>query len=275
MSQYELNILYIPGPNNTAADVLSCVPAGAFLDKDGKPNGPHKTGVVSTVLHLTTDSNILQSIKVGYNEDSFCKKFIASGISIKGIRNANGLWYVGDRLLIPRVGDIRENLFRLVHDTASHFGADKLYATLHDAYYWPNMCRDLKEAYIPACTECQHNKSQTKKPASPLHPLPIPDKCCDSITMDFIGPLPLDEGFNCISSMTDRLNSDFHTIPTQTDISAKDLAILFFNNWYCENGLPLEIMSDWDKLFVSTFWCMLHKLTGCQVKALVVVPPTN
>jgi hypothetical protein len=84
--------------------------------------------------------------------------------------------------------------------------------------------------------------------------------------MDFIGPLPLDEGYNCILSMTDRLNSDFRIIPTRIDISAEDLAVLFFNNWYCENGLPLEIISDRDKLFVSAFWRALHKLTGVKLK---------
>jgi hypothetical protein len=62
---------------------------------------------------------------------------------------------------------------------------------------------DLESAYIPACTECQQNKSQTTKPVGPLHPLPIPDKCCDSVAIDFIGPLPPDEGFDSIVTFTD------------------------------------------------------------------------
>jgi len=92
-----------------------------------------------------------------------------------GTKCINGLWYIGDCLLIPRIGDVRENLFRLAHDCLGHFGADKSYATLRDAYYWPNMRRDLEKVYIPSCEDCQCNKSRTTKAPGPLHPLPIPD----------------------------------------------------------------------------------------------------
>ena len=51
----------------------------------------------------------------------------------------NGLWYIGDRLLIPHTGNIQEELFCLAHDILAHFRADKLYVALRDTYYWPNM----------------------------------------------------------------------------------------------------------------------------------------
>ncbi len=43
------------------------------------------------------------------------------------------------------------------------------------------------------------------------------------------------------------------------------MAALFFDHWYCENGLPLEIVSNHDKLFVSKFWKALHKLMGVHL----------
>jgi hypothetical protein len=128
------------------------------------------------------------------------------------------------------------------------------------------MRRDLEKVYIPSCTDCLHNKSMTQKLAGPLHPLPIPDKRGDSVAMDFIGPLPLDENCDCILSMTDRLGSDIHIVPTSIDIATEDLALLFFNNWYCENGLPNNIVTDHNKLFVSKFWHALHNLTGVKLK---------
>jgi hypothetical protein len=84
--------------------------------------------------------------------------------------------------------------------------------------------------------------------------------------MDFIGPLPLDEGFDCILSMTDRLGSNIQIIPTWTDITAEDLTLVFVNNWYCKIGLLKEIISDCDKLFISKFWQALQKLTGVKLK---------
>ena len=147
-----------------------------------------------------------------------------------------------------------------------HFGADKCYVTLWDAYYWPNMRRDLIESYIPGCEDCQRNKSHTSKLAGPLHPLPVPDKHGSSVAMDFVGPLPKDNGFDCLLTMTDHLGSDFRMVPTVTTLTAEDLAELFFDNWYCENGLPEEIVCDRDKLFVLKFWQALSKLVGIKMK---------
>ena len=65
---------------------------------------------------------------------------------------------------------------------------------------------------------------------------------------------------------TDRLGSDIQLAGTRMDIDAEKLAYLFFDKWYCENGLPADIVSDRDKLFISNFWKALHKLTGVKLK---------
>ena len=57
------------------------------------------------------------------------------------------------------------------------------------------------------------------------------------------------------------------------DITAEDLASIFFNRWYCENGLPMDIISDRDKLFLSKFWKVLHKLTGVKLKISTAYHP--
>jgi hypothetical protein len=194
-------------------------------------------------------------------------------LSFPGLVNNNGLWYIGSRLIIPRAGTIRKNLYRLAHDSLGHFGFDKSYKSLRDAYYWPNMRRDLERAYIPGCPKCQTNKSHTTPKAGPLHPLPIPDDRCDSVAIDFIGPLPEDQGYNCIVTMTDRSGSDVCIVPTRTNVSAEDFTLLFFDNWYCENGCPLDIISNRDKLFVSVFWKALHKLTGVKLKLSTAYHP--
>jgi hypothetical protein len=157
-------------------------------------------------LEITSDASILAKIKAGYIDDEFCKRVAAS--KMKGWQQINGLWYIGDRLLILRVTDVRENLFRLAHDTLGHFSVDKSYASLRDTYYCLNMCCDLEQAYIPSCVDCLRNKSRTTKVAGPLHPLPVPDRRAGSIAMDFIGPLPIDSNADCILSITDCLGAD-------------------------------------------------------------------
>lgn len=95
----------------------------------------------------------------------------------------------------------------------------------------------------------------------------------DSIAIDFIRPLPEDENKNCIITFTDCLSSDIQLIPTHTDITAEELVYLFFNKWYCENGLPSDIISDRDKIFMSRFWKAFHKLAGVKPKLSMVYHP--
>ena len=185
----------------------------------------------------------------------------------------NGLWYLDDRLIVPAGCGVRQEIFRMAHDTLGHFGFGKTYDLIRFSYFWPNMRKDLEEGYIPSCSECQRNKGSTQKPSGPLHPLPVPDGRCQSVAMDFIGPLPEDNGFNCILTITDRLNSEYRFIPTRTDISAKQLALIFFDKWYCENGLPLELFSDRDKLFISRFWRYFTLLTGIKHKCSTAYHP--
>lgn len=110
-------------------------------------------------------------------------------------------------------------------------------------------------------------------PSRPLHSLPIPDASGDSMAIDFIGPLPEDNGFNYIITMTDRLNSDIRLIPMHNMIMVVQLADLFFDNWFCGNGLPLHIVSNRDKLFLSAFWRALHAQTGIKLKMSSVYHP--
>ena len=168
----------------------------------------------------------------GYASDPFCQKL--GKVDVPGAKLVNGLWYIRSQLLIPRVGNVWEQLYHLAHDTLGHFRSDKLYMALKDDYYWPNMQHDLEKAYVPSCADCQWNKSATTRPLGPLQPLSVPDECGYSIMMDFIRPLK-DSRFNCILLIMDCLGANIRIITTQTDISANNLATCFFDCWYCKN----------------------------------------
>ncbi|GBE84986.1 hypothetical protein SCP_0701700 [Sparassis crispa] len=229
------------------------------------PNSVLTSTTAATHLSVSSGPAWLKAICISYDMDKWCTKLCATVGSL-GIREDNGLLYMGDCLVILRTPEIREGIFWLAHDALGHFGFDKSYAAIRDAYYWPNMHKELEQMYVPSCEDCQRNKSSTRRPPGPLHPLPVPHNRCDSIVIDFIGPLPEDDGFNCLATVTDCLNSDIRLIPTRTDVSAEEFASQFFDHWYCENGLPLNIVSDRDKLFISSFWKALHRLTGVKLK---------
>jgi hypothetical protein len=263
LSQYDATIHYLPGERNTVADALSRVP-----DSGISVIAPILARKRGQQIHsrLQLEDCILDEIRNGYANDPFTDKLTKAAAGMDNVRTENGFWFIDNRLFVPDVKHVRETLFRIAHDKLGHFGAPKTYGALRDSYYWPNMHRDLEKAYVPSCADCQRNKSRTTKPIGPLHPLPVPDGRCDSVAIDFVGPLPLDDGYDCILTITDRLGSDIRIIPTMCSLTAAGLAKIFVDEWYCENGLPLEIVSDRDKLFVSRFWKELHKITGIKLK---------
>jgi hypothetical protein len=216
--QFDMTIHYIRGEDNTVADALSHLPCDPHeeesedVDIANSPvcwdNWLKVNTSCNAILSISADKSFLRDVRLGYANDDFCQKLSVADENIPGIRFENGLWYISDRLVIPRFGTLREDLFRLAHDSLGHFGADKSYASIRNYYYWPNMRRDLEKAYVPACADCQHNKSSTSKPRGPLHPLPIPESRGDSVCLDFVGPLPEDEGYDCVLTVMDHLGSD-------------------------------------------------------------------
>ena len=160
---FDYDIIYIRGEDNTAADALSCMPdatpspmlAVCALAHTRSPRS--KRMCVAATLDITADESLLRDITAGYQNDEFAKqlmKNIKNG-SIKGICEENNLLYVGRRLLIPNIPHVHELFYNLAHDTLGHFKFDKSYEALRDSYYWPNMRRDLEQAYIPSCSPCQ------------------------------------------------------------------------------------------------------------------------
>ena len=209
---------------------------------------------------------LTMEIVEGYTTDAYCRKLFSLLGSMPNLEEQGGLLFLDQRLVIPNVPSLCTQLFHLAHDVGGHFGADKTYESLRGSFYWPNMWRNLVNSYIPSCSACMRNKSPTTVPAGPLHPLPVPDACGDSVVINFVSLLPEDLGFNMLLTMTDRLGTDIHLVPCHDNISACKLTQLFFAHWYCENRLPREIVSDRDKLFLSRFWKALHKLTNVSLK---------
>lgn len=283
LSQFDFDIKYIKGSDNIHADILSRVPTYAphLSPHDGFSwEQDDCVAVVSSPsplaasralaarspdpsrlsLDISFDRHLLDDIQNGYSQDSWCSKLSDACRGMKNITYTNGLWYANERLIIPRVGSLRATLFRLAHDVLGHMGVDKSYDHLRRSFYWPGMRSELADLYVKGCAECQRNKSGLKE-QGPLHPLPVPDDRFQSIALDFVGPLPTENGFDALLTITDRLGADLKLIPCTTRSTASEIAQLFFDHWYCDHGLPANIISDRDKLFLSDFWRSLHRLT--------------
>jgi hypothetical protein len=97
----------------------------------------------------------------------------------------DGLLFRGNQLCIPKCS-MRENLLKEKHSggLARHFSHDKMFSKLNESYFWPRMRVDVKR-FMDRCKICQHSKG--KRPnAGFYHPLPIPERSWDVVSMDFI-----------------------------------------------------------------------------------------
>jgi transposase InsO family protein len=92
--------------------------------------------------------------------------------------------------------------------------------------------------------------------------------------MDFIGPFVVSSGFDTILTITCRLTSRVRVLPMRATDTAEAVAALFFDQWVCAGmGIPQEIVSDRDKLFVSKFWQATQKLLGTEIRMSTAYHP--
>lgn len=165
--QYNFTIQYIPGEENMVTDALSQLPPD---DKDMStypqqtiniPTTQVNMKPVALVLSIMSDPFLLADIKSGYNSDTWCMHLMQLIGSLPGLQHRDDLLYLNDCLVIPRIAHLRKTIFWLAHDDLGHTCLDKSYAAIQDYFYWLNMCHNLENSYIPACTKCVRNKSRT------------------------------------------------------------------------------------------------------------------
>ena len=72
--------------------------------------------------------------------------------------------------------------------------------------------------------------------------------------MDLITHLPLSNGFDAVFTIVNRFSKYVTFVPWSTSSTALDLASLFYENIVCAFEMPIKIVSDRDRRFLSTFW---------------------
>jgi len=90
---------------------------------------------------------------------------------------------------------------------------------------------------------------------------------------DFITKLPLDQGYDSILVVVDRLTKMVHFIPTTEKTSAEGLAWLFRDNVWKLHGLPESIISDREPQFAAGLMRELNGMLGIKSELSTVFHP--
>ena len=157
-------------------------------------------------------------------------------------------------LYIPRDTNLRNQILAAHHDTplAGHPGKHKTVALVMRNYWWPGM-RNNAETYVLACPNCQVNKTRTGPIKAPLLPHDAPPYPWHTIGIDFVGPLPISDGYDFICTIVDKLTKMVILVPCTTKITAEGTARIYRDNVLRRFGIPKKIISDRGPQFVSEF----------------------
>ena len=186
----------------------------------------------------------------------------------------SGLWKRGARIYVPShhmssdgvERNLRREILENLHGPpiVGHPGRDRTLELVQRSWWWPGMASDVAD-FVAQCDSCQRVKAPAHLPVGLLHPLEIPDRKWQSMSMDLITGLPrTKEGYDAIWVAVDRLSKYAHFAPTTTDASAEVIAQLLRTRVFTLHGFPTHIVSDRDPRWVGRFCQELFRLTGCR-----------
>lgn len=178
------------------------------------------------------------------------------------------LWTKDERLFVPKVGDLRDQCISAVHDypMGGHYGVLRTKTKVKEVFYWQGMDKDVEE-YVSQCDSCLRVKAPRRRGQGELHPLRIPDRRWESVSMDLITDLPQTaRGMDTIVVFVDRLSKMVHLVACTKTVSSEGMARLFEQNVFKLHGIPQDIVSDRDVRFQSRFWQEWCQRFGIQLR---------
>ena len=128
------------------------------------------------------------------------------------------------------------------------------------------------QAYVKTCHVCQVDKTERKKEAELLQPLPILERPWQCVSIDFIGGFSKVEGFGSVLVVMDRFSKYVVFIPASSECPVEEAAHIFFSNVVKHFGMPEDIVSDRDTRFTSRFMVELFKIgVQCSSSLLQII----
>jgi len=186
----------------------------------------------------------------------------------------DGLLMHDERLVMPDTEHLRTELIREAHDhlPTAHPGPDKTYRLLRTRYYWRGMLADIIR-YVRNCHPCRRSHIPRDKTPGWLHPLQIPDRPWQHLTMDYKSFPKDSHGHDSVFVIMDRLSKEATSIPCRKTDTSEDLARLFIPYVWRYTSFPDSIVSDRGPQFVSKFWNEFCRILNIKVKLSTAYHP--
>lgn len=245
----QYKVLYKKGLENKAADALSCQPDPAHLH------------AIST-----STPKWLEIIVDGYSKDEATKQLLTelslTRTNEKGFSLSDGLIRYKNRIWLGNHTEAHQAVLLALHSSGlgGHSGITATYNKIKALFAWPNMKKYVQD-YIATCEVCAQAKPEHCRLLGLLQPLPVPSHAWHTISLDFIEGLPKSKTFDTILVIVDKLTKYAHFLCLSHPYTALSVAQLFLSQVYKLHGMPYVIISDRDRIFTSSLWQELFRLT--------------
>ena len=120
---------------------------------------------------------------------------------------------------------------------------------------------------------CQRVKATTKAKTKPLHPHDIPERPWATISVDFIGPLPLSRSYDMIMVVIDKFTKMMIAIPCNKEVDTKGTAQMFKDHIWNRFGLLSKVISNRGPQFATEFSRELNKALSIITNISTVYHP--
>jgi hypothetical protein len=133
--------------------------------------------------------------------------------------------------------------------------------------------KEIVTKYVKGCVMFSTCKPTNRKLGlySPLH---VPSHPWESISMDFIGGLPMSKGVHdYLYVVVDRFNNMCILIPCKKKITMEQATNLFFQYVWVYFGLSASIILDQDTRFLGDFWTSLWRMIDTKLKSNISFHP--
>ena len=165
---------------------------------------------------------------------------------------------------IPRI-------LRAAHDSAGHWGFEKMWSFVKNRFYRPGLSSDVKE-YVRRCPDCQRIKASHLPPLGNMSPHQMAETSFHTVSMYIIlGLPPLPRGGTMLDAcmvIVDRFSKAVILRPMASSSDAATCGSIFFDALVCRGFLPTKLITDRDPKFVSSFWAELMKRLKIECKLI-------
>ena len=272
LSEFNIKIVYRPGPQNSKADALTRLPGFKPSHPEDKRLTQQRQTILTpdridghnTIVAAIDDPLFHRVAEENKNDEdlSELRQAIAKGkeklhnISLPKCSVDDGILYHKKRLWVPT--SMLIEVIQKAHDqpACGHPGIARTNELIRREYYWRGM-RNTITQYVANCYTCQRAKAPRNKEHGLLQPLPVPEKRWQDLSMDFIIGLSLSSGHDAICVIVDRLTKERHYVAcTASDNGTSVTALIdIMVSWVFRlHGLPASIVSDRGPQFIATMW---------------------